>query len=665
MSRADFKETAFLDGFSNWKKATQKFRDHAKSALHSLAKEKMTLSAALPVETCVARAVELEQKRNREAFLEIICTIRGLARSGSALRGHDAMSGRLMTMLDERSVTSAEIKAWLSKKNNFLSHECQDEVIQIMASMVLREVLEEARRSLFYGVIADGTTDLATKEQFSICVRYATEELVVKEAFLGLYEVPGSTAAELYAALKDALVRTMYSTEKLRGHCFDGASNMSGKVTGVQKRLTEDQPRSIFVHCANHSLDLALVEEAKKIPQIADALNTVREVVGILKTTKRKHWFEEHLRELNMEGNEEDGQQPAAPRKLLSLCPTRWTVRCQAVARFLQEYDGIIMTLEDIDAKDSASPDVRHKVRGYLRHLRQYETVFALMMCERLFRPCELLAKTLQRPGLNCGDACRGAQMLLRTLQTVREEGFGDLWTDCQKKIQTLKTGIDAPREPRPSRPPRRLEQCEKPAPPAVLTVEESFRRAFFEAVDLVSGEVRRRFQQPGLERLKKMEDLLLGREDVSVAKVTEVLKSAGDCGEDGSPGDIDPNALAAQLTVLRQCRSVPQPAGSVSDVVRVIMEQGVVCREMLSEVLRLAARIMVVPMSAASSERSFSALCRIKTPLRATMSQVRLSNLVVLAMHGDIARKLHPQAVLRQFVGNHPRQRVTVFGKF
>ena len=126
-----------------------------------------------------------------------------------------------------------------------------------------------------------------------------------------------------------------------------------------------------------------------------------------------------------------------------------------------------------------------------------------------------------------------------------------------------------------------------------------------------------------------------------------------------------DPNALAAQLTVLRQCRSVPQPAGSVSDVVCVIMEQGVVCREMLSEVLRLAARIMVVPMSAASSERSFSALCRIKTPLRATMSQVRLSNLVVLAMHGDIARKLHPQAVLRQFVGNHPRQRVTVFGKF
>ena len=194
-------------------------------------------------------------------------------------------------MLDERSVTSPEIKAWLQKRNNFISHKCQDEIIQIMASMVLREVLEEARRSMFYGVIADGTTDLSTKEQFSICIRYATEELIVKEAFLGLYEVPGSTAAELYEALKDALVRTMYSTEKLGGHCFDGASNMAGRATGVQKRLVEDQPRSVFVHVhyTNHSLDLALVEEAKKIPQVADALNTVRDVVGILKTTKRKH----------------------------------------------------------------------------------------------------------------------------------------------------------------------------------------------------------------------------------------------------------------------------------------------------------------------------------------------------------------------------------------
>ena len=600
----------------------------------------------MPVGKCVARATEIEQSKNRAVFTEIICTIRGLARSGSALRGHDSVSGRLLTMLDERSVTSPEIKAWLQKRNNFISHECQDEIIQIMASMVLREVLEEARRSMFYGVIADGTTDLSTKEQFSICIRYATEELIVKEAFLGLYEVPGSTAAELYEALKDALVRTMYSTEKLRGHCFDGASNMAGRATGVQKRLVEDQPRSVFVHCTNHSLDLALVEEAKIIPQVADALNTVRDVVGILKTTKRKHLFEEHLSELNLQASEDgEDSQRVTPRKLLSLCPTRWTVRCQAVVRFL-EYDGIILTLEDVEADVSASADVRHRVRGYLRHLRQYETVFALMLCVRMFRPCELFAKALQRPGMNCGDVRRGAAMLLDTLGTLREAGFDELWTDCNSKIQALTAPIDPPREPRQSRPPKRLEHCENPALPATLTARESLRRRFFEAMDLVSSEIRRRFQQPGLERLEKLENLLLGKEeDVCLARVREIFKTVGDCNEDGSAGDIDPDTLAAQLGMMRQCSTIPQPAASISNVVSVIIEQGRLCQEMLSEVLRLAVRILVVPMSGALAERSFSALCRIKTPLRSTMCQARLSNLVVLATHGDRARSLDPKA--------------------
>ena len=74
-------------------------------------------------------------------------------------------------------------------------------------------------------------------------------------------------------------MRRMYGTEKLRSHCFDAASNRSGRISGAQQRLVEDRPRSASVHCANHSLDLTLEEEAKKITQVGDALNTVRDVV--------------------------------------------------------------------------------------------------------------------------------------------------------------------------------------------------------------------------------------------------------------------------------------------------------------------------------------------------------------------------------------------------
>lgn len=44
----------------------------------------------------------------------------------------------------------------------------------------------------------------------------------------------------------------------LFGQGFDGASNMSGKFNGVQAIIREQYPQAIYVHCAAHSLNLAV-----------------------------------------------------------------------------------------------------------------------------------------------------------------------------------------------------------------------------------------------------------------------------------------------------------------------------------------------------------------------------------------------------------------------
>lgn len=57
---------------------------------------------------------------------------------------------------------------------------------------------------------------------------------------------------------------------------------------GLAHHPAEDQPRSLYVHCANHSLDLALQEEAKRAGIVANPLNIITEVTSILKIRKRK-----------------------------------------------------------------------------------------------------------------------------------------------------------------------------------------------------------------------------------------------------------------------------------------------------------------------------------------------------------------------------------------
>ena len=69
------------------------------------------------------------------------------------------------------------------------------------------------------------------------------------------------------------------------------------------------------------------------------------------------------------------------------------------------------------------------------------------------------------------------------------------------------------------------------------------------------------------------------------------------------------------------------------------------------------------MPATNATSERSFSALCRVKGYLRSTMGQQRLNNLMVLHVHRDRTDSLNLIDVANDFVKDSDQR--AVFGKF
>ena len=73
---------------------------------------------------------------------------------------------------------------------------------------------------------------------------------------------------------------------------------------------------------------------------------------------------------------------------------------------------------------------------------------------------------------------------------------------------------------------------------------------------------------------------------------------------------------------------------------------------------------LLVMPATNATSERSFSALRRVKTYLRSSMSQMRLNNLMVLHVHKDLTDGLDLNEIGNEFVGNR-EGRMRLFGKF
>nr|CAH7713142.1 unnamed protein product [Callosobruchus chinensis] len=65
----------------------------------------------------------------------------------------------------------------------------------------------------------------------------------------------------------------------------------------------------------------------------------------------------------------------------------------------------------------------------------------------------------------------------------------------------------------------------------------------------------------------------------------------------------------------------------------------------------------LTMPVTVASCERSFSKLKLIKTYLRSTMGQERLSGLAILSIEGDIARLLSYENVIKNFAMRKARK--------
>jgi Domain of unknown function (DUF4371) len=98
------------------------------------------------------------------------------------------------------------------------------------------------------------TTDVSRQEQLVVCIRTIDNDLKISENVLGLYAMDKCDAGSISAAILDVLMRCNLSIHNVRGQAYDGASTMSGRNTGVGKRLLEVESRAVTVHCQAHSL---------------------------------------------------------------------------------------------------------------------------------------------------------------------------------------------------------------------------------------------------------------------------------------------------------------------------------------------------------------------------------------------------------------------------
>ena len=117
-------------------------------------------------------------------------------------------------------------------------------------------VSTEINQAGVFAVMADECRDVSGIEQLSVCVRYVNSSGVIAENFLGftsMYELDARALTENIIAV---LTKQGLNVKQCIAQCYDGASVMSGKRSGVQARFREiTGSPCIYIHCYAHRLN--------------------------------------------------------------------------------------------------------------------------------------------------------------------------------------------------------------------------------------------------------------------------------------------------------------------------------------------------------------------------------------------------------------------------
>ena len=230
-----------------------------------------------------------------------------------------------------------------------LGHRCytytspviQNQIIDVLEDRIRSEIIRRVQKGKWFTMIADEVTDVSNKEQLSLVLRYIDPDTcLVKEDLVGFFECDqGISGQELASKITSCLQTYILDLSNLRGQAYDGAGNMACSVNGTAALIAAQYPLALYIHCASHCLNLAVVKSL----QVTSVCNMMGVVDKVFKKCsahpKRQMALERAISQT----------QPESPNhKLKDLCRTRWVQRNDGFEVFCSLYQSTVTCLESI-----------------------------------------------------------------------------------------------------------------------------------------------------------------------------------------------------------------------------------------------------------------------------------------------------------------------------
>lgn len=627
------------NGFNNWNIATQKFKLHQQSSIHLGSESSLNqylknqpIDIILQTERSLnlsrQEEIRLKNRSFMKRFIDIIITI---TKGGRALRGHDEKEesnerGLFLEIVDLHSRYDPVLKEHLKngpKNATYLSHQIQNDILQSIHNVMFRSIVSTIHKKQV-SIIADDTTDLGHNEQMSIVIRYFDDDLFApNECFIGLRRLLLVDAQSIFNELSHVMDNLSIEWTDIVAVCFDGASTMSGYLSGVQAKFKEKNSKILYVHCYAHCLNLLLVDactSSKDNKIVFDFFGIIQLTYSFIEGSAVRHAV---LEKISSETN-------ISLKTLKSLSNTRWACRAEAVTAIKHNYLALIPALEEI-INLSKLPEVCAKGRGLLFQIRSFNFIFGLEMMDPVLRLINKVSKILQSEDNDLLSAMNNINSLQSSFQEMRnEEYFSTIFKKSTEISEAL--GIPFPlvkKRKVSSRIDNNTTQVYEE------TKEQELRiKSFYPMLDLIINGINERFSQETMNIINAIDKLLklnITRTDIYF------LSDHFQCNR---------NELETEVQLLKNNDTIK--INSLHDWLQWFKISN--HKLYFSNFFQVIQRFMVIPVTSCTCERSFSKLSVVKSKLRTTMRQDRLNTLMLLSVERELAVKIDTDEVINDF---------------
>ncbi|XP_077294399.1 zinc finger MYM-type protein 1-like [Arctopsyche grandis] len=548
--------------------------------------------------------IEMHNKEvtaNRYILSKLISAICFLAKQEQPLRGHfehqeSENRGNYIELLYLLSESDIKLKTHLDNSTVFtgLSNHIQNDLVSAISKVLLDEIKTEIRASKFVSIIVDESTDISRKAQLSTIFRYVDENNEIQERFVGFVDVsPNRTANALFQHIRETL-EEFGCLDKLIAQTYDGAAVMSGEHNGVQRKIRDICPNSLFVHCYAHRLNLVLSQSVKHISGCKRFFSRMLSFSTFFcKSSRRISLLDCQIK-----------------KRFPTAAPTRWNYNSK-ILNMILEYQTELMEIfnQIINDEDEWDTDAVINAEVLHRYLKEFEFNFNLHLFSAIFNSADFLFEILQKKTFDISYCVSEIKKFVKYLDNKKDD-FDSLWNKVITKNFNRK---------------RKYAECEE-------DVKTTYKLHYSEILETLSVNTTNRFRD--IENLKFLEffnvkkfkeyennfpDFLFKSLHLTYGKYFDFMK------------------LKSELIYMYSTQDFHLK--SINDVKELIVKDDLI--DVLEQVFSLIQLICTIPSTSASAERSFSTMKRIKTFTRSSQSEERLSGLALIAIEKKIMSNL------------------------